>query len=96
MNEVSRDIRGRQVRKTADFDPHFLLLPLAGAFPFPFPLPNGLPSKPGRPLSFVFTPFRLSFFLSLRIAMLSVRFFCFTVIEAASCSLRSSLHIENL
>lgn len=65
---------------------------LPEALPLPLPFPKDLPSKPGRPLSFfVLTPFRLSFRLSLRAAMLSVRFFCFAAMDVATCSLRSSL-----
>lgn len=64
---------------------------LPGPLPLAFPLPNDLPSKPGRPLSLGLMPFRLSFLRSLRIAMLSLRFFCLAAIDAVSCSLRSSL-----
>lgn len=66
---------------------YFLPAPLLLALPFP----KDLPSKPGRPLSFDLTPLALSFRRSLRIAMLSVLFFCFAAMDVASCSFRSSL-----
>jgi hypothetical protein len=54
-----------------------------------------LPSNPGRALLLFFpTPFRLSLFRSLRIAILSDRFFCFAAIEFTTCSFRSSLDGE--
>lgn len=59
---------------------YFLLVPLLLALPFP----KDFPSKPGRPLSFDLTPLALSFRRSVRIAMLSVLFFCFVAIEVAS------------
>ena len=66
---------------------------------FPFPsgflaFENDFPSNPGRPLEPLFfdlIPLRLSLRRSLRMAMLSVRFFCLAAMEAVSCSLRSSL-----
>ena len=75
----------------------FCHFPFPEAFPLllPPPFPNDLPSNPGRALLLFFTtPFRLSLFRSLRIAILSDRFFCFAAIEFVTCSFRSSLDGE--
>lgn len=67
--------------------------PLAG-LPL-LPLPNDLPSKPGRLLpafeDLDGPPFRLSFLRSLRIAILSDLFFCRAAIDASTCSFLSDL-----
>lgn len=67
-----------------------IYLPFPDVLPLDFP-PNDLPSNPGLAFPFLPTPFLLSDFLSFRIAILSVRFFCLAAIDFSSCSLRSSL-----
>ncbi len=67
---------------------HPVYFPLLLAF---LPLPKAFPSKPGR--DFFETPFFLSLRLSLRLAMLSSRFFCLAAIAAWTCSFFVSLNV---
>ena len=66
--------------------------------PFPLlpflPLPKAFPSKPGRAI--FETPFFLSLRLSLRLAMLSSRFFCLAAIAAWTCSFFVSLNVGHI
>jgi len=68
-----------------------LSFPFPRSLPLVYTLPNDLPSNPGQALVlFLLTPFSLSLFHLLHVAILSDRIFCFAAIEIAGCSFRSS------
>jgi hypothetical protein len=69
-----------------------LSFPFPRSLPLVYTLPNDLPSNHGQALVlFLPTPFSLSLFRLLHVAILSDRIFCFAAIDFAACSFRSSL-----